>query len=236
MHAFTFAHTSQVERSATKAKLLLLLACLLACWLACLPSSSMMSPSAEVTFSTRHEGQDPANLVGIFTVDKGPHQGMMMKAFKSRATHLIDSKTSFYMHEVSREKFPLHEHYQTPRTADGLATDCKIRMKEEMLLNGTLICAACKCRPRLGHGTLMFVVDATDEEEPSWTALNQHGFPQDKIARDAAQVLCVRCEKKKTCQAEPGAQGSSRPRLKPVRVVRVGVVSGVSLSFDEDDE
>ena len=196
----------------------------------------MMSPSAEATFSTRYEGQDPANLVGIFTVDMGPHQGMIMKAFRSRATHLFASVTTFFMHEASRKKFPLHEHYQTSRTADGLATDCKIRMKEDMLLNGTLICAACKCRPSLGHGTLMFVVDATDEEEPSWTALNQHGFPQDKIDRGAAQILCVRCEKKKTCQAEPGAQGSTRPRREPVHVVRVGVVSGVSLSFDEDDE
>lgn len=61
---------------------------------------------------------------------------MMMKAFKSRATHRIDLYTSFYMHEVSRKKFPLHEHYQTPRTSDGIATDCKIRMKEAMLLDG----------------------------------------------------------------------------------------------------
>jgi|EP00900_Chrysochromulina_parva_P011034 hypothetical protein len=196
----------------------------------------MMSPSAEATFSTRYEGQDPANLVGIFTVDKGPHQGMIMKAFRSRATHLFASVTTFYMHEASRKKFPLHEHYQTPRNTDGLATDCKIRMKEAMLLNGTLICAACNRRPSLGHGTLMFVVDATDEEEPSWTALRQHDFHLDKIDRDAAQILCVCCEKKKTCQAEPGAQGSARPRREPVHVVRVGVVSGVSLSFDEDDE
>lgn len=189
----------------------------------------MMSPSAEA-FSTRYEGQNPANLVGIFTVDKGPHKGMMMKAFKSPATHLFASDTTFYMHKVSHEKFPLHEHYQTPRTSDGIATHCNVRMKEAMLLDGTLICAACDRRPRLGHGTLMFVVDATDEEEPSWTALRQHGFQEDKIARGAAQILCVRCEKKKTCQASPGAQGSSRPRRKPV------LVSRVSLSFDEDAE
>ena len=65
---------------------------------------------------------------------------MMMKAFKSRATHRIDLYTSFYMHEVSRKKFPLHEHYQTTRTSDGIATDCKIRMKEAMLLDGQQDC------------------------------------------------------------------------------------------------
>ena len=199
----------------------------------------MMSPSDEgqsdeapsdEAFSTRYEGQNPANLVGIFTVDVGPHKGMMMKAFKSRATHRFDSVTTFYMHEVSREKFPLHEHYQTPRTSDGIATSCNVRMKEAMLLDDTLICEACDRRPSPGHGTLMFVVDATDEEEPSWKRLKQHGFQEDKIARGAAQILCVRCEKKKTYQASPGAQGSSRPRRKPV------LVSRVSLSFDEDAE
>jgi len=41
-----------------------------------LPASGMMTPSAEA-FSTRYEGQNPANLVGIFTVDKGPHKGMI---------------------------------------------------------------------------------------------------------------------------------------------------------------
>ena len=68
----------------------------------------------------------------------------------------------------------------------------------------------------------MFVVHATDEEEPSWTALSQYGFQEDKITHGAAQaqvlslVLCVRCEKKKTCQALPGAQGSTRRCRKPV--------------------
>jgi hypothetical protein len=122
------------------------------------------------------------------------------------------------MHEVSRKKFALHEHYETPRTSDGIATHCNVRMKEAVLLDGTLICAACHHRPSLGHGTLMFVVHATDEEEPSWTALSQYGFQEDKITRGAAQVLslvlCVRCEKKKTCQALPGAQGSTRREKK----------------------
>jgi hypothetical protein len=93
---------------------------------------------------------------------------------------------------------------------------CKIRLKEEMFFAGTLICAACRRPPSVGHGTLWYVIDSTTEEKPSKTALMRHNYHAKKIAEGEAQILCRKCEIKKTCQASPGAQGSTRPRVVPI--------------------
>jgi hypothetical protein len=169
--------------------------------------------------SARREGQDPDNLVDVCTVGIGSYLGMELNVYEYPATNLTESNNfKFYMTKDARKKFLLLEHYNAPRTQHGLPHDCKIRLKEEMLVAGTLICAipACRRPPSVGHGTLHYVIDSTTEEEPSKTALKRHNYPAKKIAEGKAQILCKECELKKTCQASPGAQGSSRPRVEPI--------------------
>ena len=169
--------------------------------------------------SARREGQDPENLIDICTVGKGWYVGMELNVYEYPATNLSASYYRFYMSKEARKKFPLLEHYQHPRTAQGLPMSCKIRLKEEMLFANTLLCANPACRrgpPSVGHGTLHYVIDSTTEEEPSKTARMRHGFHAKKIAEGKAQILCKDCELKKTCQASPKAQGSTRPRVVPL--------------------
>lgn len=168
--------------------------------------------------SARREGQDPDNLVDVCTVGIGSHQGLELNVYEYPATNLTESYFKFYMTKDARKKFLLLEHYEAPRNQHGLPKDCKVRLKEEMLFAGTLICAnpACRRLPSVGHGTLHYVIDSTTEEEPSKTALQRYNFHAKKIAEGKAQILCKECELKKTCQASPGAQGSSRPRVVPI--------------------
>ena len=171
-----------------------------------------------VSKSARLEGQDPENLIDICTVGQGRYVGMELLVYEHPATNLSKSSFNFYMSKDARTKFPMLEHDQAPRTAHGLPRHCKIRLKEEMLFAGTLICANPTCRrpPSVGHGTLHYVIDSTTEEEPSKTARMRHGYHAKKIAEGKAQILCKECELKKTCQASPGAQGSTRPRVVPI--------------------
>ena len=182
------------------------------------------SPGASepVFKSARYEGQDPENFIDVCMVGRGAYKGMELNAYEKPETNLCESYVSFYMHRDSREKFPMLEHYEAPRTHEGLPTSCKIRLKEQMLFAGTLVCAnpACRRRPTIGHGTLRYVIDSTTDPEPSKTAKMRHGFHAKRLAEGKAQILCMDCNLKKTDQASPGAQGSTRGRKNPSEVVQ----------------
>jgi hypothetical protein len=102
------------------------------------------------------------------------------------------------MHKDSREKFPMVEHTQAQRTADGIARAPSIRLRERLLHEGTLRCATCPRLPSNGHGTLHFIIDSTTEEAPSSTTLKRLGFLEEKIKDGKAQILCRDCELTKT--------------------------------------
>ena len=156
------------------------------------------------------------NHIAICTVNKAPYVGMEIDVYESPETNLYDSQITFYMHKDSRKKFPMVEHVQAQRTMDGIAKWPSIRLRERMLHDGTLRCATCPRRPSIGHGTMHFVIDSTTEEEPSNTALHQHGFLEKKIADNKAQIICRDCELTKTYKGSPGNQGTSRPRRVPI--------------------
>ena len=188
---------------------------------------AMHSPSAEdaedaedaesaVFKSARRERQNPENLIAIITVKKAPYVGMEMKVFEKPETNLFGHVIEFFMHKDSRKKFPMVEHVQALRTQHGIARKPSIRLRERMLHDGTLRCATCPTRPSIGHGTMHFVIDSTTEEEPSWTARQQHGFLEKKIADNKAQIICRDCELKKTFQGSPGNPGTCRPRRVPI--------------------
>ena len=171
--------------------------------------------------SWRLEGQDPKYFVGICTVGEGTHVGMKLCIYevptKMYAVHgLPETRHNFYMHKESRVDFPLIEHWQTPRTQHGYPIADAIRLKEAKLFDGSLRCASCGEVPTLSMGTKWFRIDSTDDAEPSDTAKDRIGFLADKLERQKAQILCTKCEKIKTVQGSPYAQGTSRKRRKPI--------------------
>jgi|EP00900_Chrysochromulina_parva_P001036 hypothetical protein len=178
-----------------------------------LSAADTSESAAEPVFkSARREGRHPDHHIAICTVDKPPYVGMELDVYETPETNLDASRISFYMHKDSREKFPMVEHTQAPRTADGIAIAPSIRLRERLLHEGNLRCATCPRLPSIGHGTLHFIIDSTTEEAPSSTTLKRHGFLEEKIKDGKAQILCRDCELTKTFQGSPGNKGTCRPR------------------------
>lgn len=165
----------------------------------------------------RKEGQDPKYHVGVCTVGTGTHKGMRLNIYEiPRHLYAVHGpsarsfQTTYYMHPSSREFFPLLEHWQTGRTADGLPNKDGIRLKEAKIFDGSLTCAICGRVPTQAYGAKWFRIDSLHEDSPSKTALRNHDFQQAKIARGHAHIICTECEQTKTIQGSPFAKGSSR--------------------------
>ena len=107
--------------------------------------------------------------------------------------------------------FPTIIHYDTPRDSTGKPNNPKIAIKENLALNGMLVCEQCgKKYDNTKSGATVFKIDSTTDAEPSKTARRTVHVLLDKIARGAAQIICSDCEYTKTCLAKPFAQGSNR--------------------------
>ena len=173
--------------------------------------------------SVRKEVRTPERFRGHVLVDGGTYGGMPMEMYvasiyicKSRSKNLpgpgtVKTKYVYYMTEEAYSMFPTIIHYDTPRDSTGKPNNPKIAIKENLALNGMLVCELCgKKYDNTKSGATVFKIDSTTDAEPSKTARRTVHFLLDKIARGAAQIICSDCEYTKTCLAKPFAQGSNR--------------------------
>ena len=189
-----------------------------------------------MTSVVRKEVRTPERFRGHVLVDGGTYGGMPMEMYvasiyicKSRSKNLpgpgtVKTKYVYYMTEEAYSMFPTIIHYDTPRDSTGKPNNPKIAIKENLALNGMLVCEQCgKKYDNTKSGATVFKIDSTTDAEPSKTARRTVHFLLDKIARGAAQIICSDCEYTKTCLAKPFAQGSTRPRKR-------------ALVLDEEDD